>query len=64
MLMSQWQSSDGMLPITDKELARLSGLFSRWKDFRDEILENFVKSGRTSNKHCPIFRMAEGKANI
>lgn len=45
LLMSQWQSSDGMLPITDKELARLSGLFSRWKDFRDEILENFVKSG-------------------
>lgn len=43
LLMSQWQSLDGMLPAADKELARLSGLFSRWKDFREEILDNFQK---------------------
>jgi hypothetical protein len=41
LIMSQWQSFDGMLPKTDKELARLSGLFGRWKEFREEILENF-----------------------
>ena len=45
LLMSQWQSRDGMLPTSDKELARLSGLFSRWKEFRDEILENFIPAG-------------------
>jgi hypothetical protein len=45
LLMSQWQSSDGMLPTADKELARLSGLFSRWTEFRDEIMENFTRSG-------------------
>jgi hypothetical protein len=43
LLMSQWQSFDGKLPITDKELARLSGLFSRWNEFKEEIMENFIE---------------------
>ena len=41
LLMSQWESEDGMLPQDDKMLARMSGLFTRWKQFRDEILDNF-----------------------
>ena len=43
LLMSQWQSFDGKLPTTDKELARLSGLFSRWNEFKEEIMENFIE---------------------
>jgi hypothetical protein len=51
LLMSQWQSSDGMLPKSDKELARLSGLFGRWPEFKSEILENFEESdGRIINQ--------------
>jgi uncharacterized protein YdaU (DUF1376 family) len=45
LLMSQWQSEDGTLPTDDGMLARMSGLFSRWKEFKSEILENFVTDG-------------------
>jgi hypothetical protein len=45
LIMSQWESSDGMLPSAPKELARLSCLFARWNDFKDEILANFQRAG-------------------
>jgi hypothetical protein len=50
LLMSQWQSEDGTLPTGEKELARLSGLFARWAEFREEILEHFRRrDGRLVN---------------
>jgi Protein of unknown function (DUF1376) len=45
LIMSQWESSDGMLPCVSKELARLSCLFARWDAFKDEILANFQRAG-------------------
>ena len=45
LIMSQWQNEDGMLPNSDKELAKLSGLFARWAKFREEIMENFQENG-------------------
>lgn len=43
LLMAQWESSDGMLPNDEKELARMSGLHRRWMRFRSEILPNFIE---------------------
>jgi len=48
LLMSQWESEDGKLPIDEKMLARLSGLGKRWPQFRDEIMEHFT----VDNNRC------------
>lgn len=51
LIMSQWESEDGTLPNDDGMLARYSGLFSRWKKFKPEIMLHFYdRNGRIFNQ--------------
>jgi hypothetical protein len=54
--MAQWESPEGSLPMDDRNLARLSGLFTRWSEFKDEILENFT---RVRNRYVNHVQRAE-----